>query len=106
MTPYSFKLPDLGEGTVDSEIVAWRVGVGEHIDADQPLVDMMTDKATVEITAPVSGKLVSIAGEPGDIIAVGAELAVFAARPGRDSASHQYCNQRPCCNGPDPVRIR
>ena len=77
--PYSFKLPDLGEGTVDSEIVAWRVGVGEHVDADQPLVDMMTDKATVEITAPVSGKLVSIAGEPGDIIAVGAELAVFAA---------------------------
>ncbi len=78
VAPYSFKLPDLGEGTVDSEIVAWRVGVGEHIDADQPLVDMMTDKATVEITAPVSGKLVSMAGEPGDIIAVGAELAVFA----------------------------
>ena len=78
VTPYSFKLPDLGEGTVDSEIVAWRVGIGEHIDADQPLVDMMTDKATVEITAPVSGKLVSMAGEPGDIIAVGAELAVFA----------------------------
>ena len=52
MGSYSFKLPDLGEGTVESEIVAWRAGVGEFINADQPLVDMMTDKATIEITAP------------------------------------------------------
>ena len=78
MDEYSFKLPDLGEGTVESEIVVWRAGVGDAVDADQPLVDMMTDKATIEITAPVSGTLVSVAGEPGDIIAVGAELAVFA----------------------------
>ena len=75
---YSFKLPDLGEGTVESEIVAWRAGVGDLVSTDQPLVDMMTDKATIEITAPVSGELVSVAGGPGDIIAVGAELAVFA----------------------------
>ena len=79
VTPYSFKLPDLGEGTVESEIVAWRAGVGDFVSADQPLVDMLTDKATIEITAPVSGRLVAVAGEPGDIIAVGAELAVFAA---------------------------
>ena len=78
MAEYSFKLPDLGEGTVESEIVAWRAGVGDAIEADQPLVDVMTDKATIEITAPVSGTLVSVAGEPGDVIAVGAELAVFA----------------------------
>ena len=78
MAEYSFKLPDLGEGTVESEIVVWRAGVGDAVEADQPLVDMMTDKATIEITAPVSGTLVSVAGEPGDIIAVGAELAVFA----------------------------
>ena len=78
MVSYSFKLPDLGEGTVESEIVAWRAGIGDQVSADQPLVDMMTDKATIEITAPVSGELVSLAGEPGDIIAVGAELAVFA----------------------------
>lgn len=78
MTSYSFKLPDLGEGTVESEIVTWRAGIGEFVSADQPLVDMMTDKATIEITAPVSGRLVSVAGDPGDIIAVGAELAVFA----------------------------
>ena len=78
MASYSFKLADLGEGTVESEIVAWRVNVGDMVSADQPLVDMMTDKATIEITAPVSGRLISIAGEPGDVIAVGAELAVFA----------------------------
>ncbi len=78
MAEYSFKLPDLGEGTVESEIVVWRAGVGDAVEADQPLVDMMTDKATIEITAPVSGTLVSVAGEPGDVIAVGAELAVFA----------------------------
>jgi 2-oxoisovalerate dehydrogenase E2 component (dihydrolipoyl transacylase) len=78
MGSYSFKLPDLGEGTVESEIVAWRVNVGDPVGADQPLVDMMTDKATIEITAPVSGTLVSVAGEPGDDIKVGAELAVFA----------------------------
>ncbi len=77
MGSYSFKLPDLGEGTVESEIVAWHAGVGDFINADQPLVDMMTDKATIEITAPVSGRLGSVAGEPGDMIPVGAELAVI-----------------------------
>ena len=79
MTSYSFRLPDLGEGTVDSEIVAWHARVGDEIRAEQPLVDMMTDKATIEITAPVSGKLVAVAGKAGDVIAVGDELAVFAS---------------------------
>ena len=77
-------MPDLGEGTVESEIVAWRAGVGDAIEADQPLVDVMTDKATIEITAPVSGTLLSIAGEAGDVIAVGAELAVFATEKGTE----------------------
>ena len=87
MAEYSFKLPDLGEGTVESEIVVWRAGVGDAVEADQPLVDMMTDKATIEITAPVSGTLVSVAGEPGDVIAVGAELAVFATEGDTSHAS-------------------
>ncbi len=77
MSSYSFKLPDLGEGTVASEIVEWRVRVGDFINADQPLVDVMTEKATIEITAPVSGKVISLAGIPGDVIPVGAELVVF-----------------------------
>jgi len=77
MSQFIFKLPDLGEGSVESEIVAWRVQAGDLIQMDDPLVDMMTDKATVEITAPVSGTVLSLAGRPGDVVAVGAELAAF-----------------------------
>lgn len=100
MADYSFKLPDLGEGTVESEIVAWRAGVGDAVEADQPLVDVMTDKATIEITAPVTGTLVSIAGEPGEVIAVGAELAVFAtdgekaSRPQTSPAIRRLARER------------
>ena len=85
MSSYSFKLPDLGEGTVESEIVEWQVRVGDMVNADQPLVDMMTDKATIEITAPVSGKVISLGGQPGDVIPVGSELVVFAASPDKPS---------------------
>ena len=91
-------MPDLGEGTVESEIVVWRAGVGDAIEADQPLVDIMTDKATIEITAPVSGTLVSVAGEPGDIIQVGAELAVFATEKGTE------LNSVPGESAPAPTR--
>ena len=98
MAEYSFKLPDLGEGTVESEIVAWRAGVGDTIETDQPLVDVMTDKATIEITAPVSGTLVSVAGEPGEVIAVGAELAVFATEKGTE------LNSVPGESAPAPAR--
>jgi 2-oxoisovalerate dehydrogenase E2 component (dihydrolipoyl transacylase) len=84
MSTYTFKLPDLGEGTVESEIVEWRVQPGDRVQAEQPLVDMMTDKATVEITSPVSGRVVSLAGQPGDVIAVGRELVVFETGDGFD----------------------
>lgn len=77
MGAFIFKLPDLGEGTVESEIVQWRVAPGDIILAEQPLVDMMTDKATVEITSPVSGRVVRLAGNAGDRIAVGADLVEF-----------------------------
>jgi 2-oxoisovalerate dehydrogenase E2 component (dihydrolipoyl transacylase) len=77
MSQHTFKLPDLGEGTVSAEIVAWLAQPGDVIKEDQPLVEMSTDKAVVEVPAPVSGRLVRQAGKPGDKIAVGAELAVF-----------------------------
>jgi 2-oxoisovalerate dehydrogenase E2 component (dihydrolipoyl transacylase) len=77
MSRHVVKLPDLGEGTVSSEIVAWRVKVGDTIAEDQPMVEMATDKAVVEMPAPVSGRVVSLAGEPGDHVAVGAELIVL-----------------------------
>src|ERR1700741_4900030 len=74
MGRYVFKLPDVGEGTAEAEIVAWHVKVGEHIKADQNLVDVMTDKATVEMTSPVSGQVISLHGEPGEKAVVGAPL--------------------------------
>jgi 2-oxoisovalerate dehydrogenase E2 component (dihydrolipoyl transacylase) len=74
---YVFKLPDLGEGTTKAEIVKWHVATGDIVREDQPLVDMMTDKATMEIPSPVSGAILELHGEPGDTRAVGAELAVF-----------------------------
>jgi 2-oxoisovalerate dehydrogenase E2 component (dihydrolipoyl transacylase) len=77
MSRYVFKLPDLGEGAVDAEVVAWRVTAGEEVQEDQPLVEMLTQKATVEVPAPVSGRVLSITGAPGERVAVGAELAVF-----------------------------
>jgi 2-oxoisovalerate dehydrogenase E2 component (dihydrolipoyl transacylase) len=77
MTRYVFKMPDLGEGTVEAEIVAWHVKVGDHVDEDQVMAEVMTEKAAVEVPAPVTGRVVSIAGGPGDMIRVGAELIVF-----------------------------
>jgi 2-oxoisovalerate dehydrogenase E2 component (dihydrolipoyl transacylase) len=75
---YVFKLPDVGEGIAEAEIVAWHVAVGEDVKEDQPLVDVMTEKATVEIGAPVSGKLLSRKGEAGDMVPIGNELVTIA----------------------------
>lgn len=77
MAQFVFKLPDVGEGTAEAEIVAWHVRVGDVVKEDAPLLDVMTDKATVEMTAPVSGRIVSIQGEPGDMAPVGSAIAVF-----------------------------
>ncbi|GAN00062.1 dihydrolipoamide acyltransferase component [alpha proteobacterium U9-1i] len=77
MGQYVFKLPDVGEGTAEAEIVAWHVRVGDIVKEDAPLVDVMTDKATVEMTSPVSGKIVSLTGEPGEMAPVGSAIAVF-----------------------------
>ncbi len=77
MGQYVFKLPDVGEGTAEAEIVAWHVRVGDIVKEDAPLVDVMTDKATVEMTSPVSGKIVSLHGEPGEMAPVGSAIAIF-----------------------------
>ena len=74
MGKYVFKLPDVGEGTAEAEIVAWHVKVGDTIHEDQNMVDVMTDKATVEMTSPVSGKVIALHGEPGAMAAVGSAL--------------------------------
>ncbi|AGH48071.1 branched-chain alpha-keto acid dehydrogenase subunit E2 [Sphingomonas sp. MM-1] len=77
MARFTFKLPDIGEGIAEAEIVAWHVAVGDVVEEDQPLADMMTDKATVEMTAPVAGKVVEIGGGVGDMLAIGSALAIF-----------------------------
>ncbi len=74
---YVFKLPDVGEGTAEAELVAWHVAVGDAVSEDQILADVMTDKATVEITSPVEGVVVALHGEPGKAQAVGGPLVSF-----------------------------
>lgn len=77
MSEYTFKLPDLGEGTVEAEIAEWMVKVGDVVAEEDPICAMLTDKAAVELTAPVSGKVLSVAGQEGDMVTVGSALIVF-----------------------------
>ena len=77
MARFSFRLPDIGEGIAEAEIVAWHVKIGDRIEEDANLADMMTDKATVEMESPVSGLVVELAGEVGDMIPIGSTLAVI-----------------------------
>jgi 2-oxoisovalerate dehydrogenase E2 component (dihydrolipoyl transacylase) len=92
MSRYVFKLPDLGEGTVAAEIVGWRVKPGDVVAEDDVLVEVMTEKAAVEVPAPVSGRVVSTTGSPGDTVPVGAELIVLetgaAAATGATAAAN------------------
>lgn len=77
MGRYVFKLPDIGEGIVAAELIEWHVQPGDEVAQDDLIVEVMTDKATVEITAPVSGKVLTLAGEAGDQVAVGSALITF-----------------------------
>jgi 2-oxoisovalerate dehydrogenase E2 component (dihydrolipoyl transacylase) len=87
MSTYSFKLPDVGEGIAEAEIVAWHVKVGDIVEEDAPLADVMTNKATIEIASPVAGKVVSLAGEVGEQIAIGSSLTVFELPGGKPQRS-------------------
>jgi 2-oxoisovalerate dehydrogenase E2 component (dihydrolipoyl transacylase) len=86
MSQFTFKMPDLGEGTVDAEIVAWHTKPGDTVSEDQLIVEVMTDKAAVEVPAPVSGRVVSVTGAPGDKVAVGSPLIVFELTEGAKPA--------------------
>src|SRR5579862_7934514 len=122
MGTHVFRLPDVGEGIAEAEIVAWHVKVGESIKEDQPLVDVMTEKATVEIGAPVSGKVVERKGEAGDLVPVGTELVVIAtdgdrarsvgrspsplAGEGRGEGSTPSSQIKPPAPGPETMSAR
>lgn len=77
MGRYVFKLPDVGEGTAEAELVGWHVKVGDRVAEDQIVADVMTDKATVEITSPVGGTVSKLHGEPGQMLAVRGPLVEF-----------------------------
>ena len=77
MSEYIFNLPDLGEGLVEAEIAEWMVKVGDIVNEEDPVGAMLTDKAAVELSAPVTGRVVSLGGEVGDTLAVGAPMVVF-----------------------------
>jgi len=77
VSEYIFKLPDLGEGMVESEIGEWFISVGDQVSEEDLVGTMMTDKAAIELSSPITGKVIRLAGEPGDIVAVGAALIVF-----------------------------
>lgn len=89
MPKFTFNLPDIGEGIAEAEIVAWHVKVGDQITEDQPLADMMTDKATVEMESPVSGVVTKVAGEAGDVIAIGSMLVEIEAASDVSDVSHK-----------------
>ncbi len=98
---YKFKLPDIGEGIAEAEIVAWHVKVGDTIGEDQQIADMMTDKATVEMESPVAGKVVELAGEVGDQIPIGSVLAVIETE-GEDRGEETSADseaERPLADG-------
>ena len=89
MSEYRYKMPDVGEGIVEAEIVEWHVKEGDTVAEDQHVLDVMTDKATVEIPCAVNGKVKKLVGEPGDVIAVGTEIMfidVDGAVPDEDEA--------------------
>jgi 2-oxoisovalerate dehydrogenase E2 component (dihydrolipoyl transacylase) len=102
MARYEFKLPDIGEGIAEAEIVAWHVKVGDTIEEDQQIADLMTDKATVEMESPVGGKIVELAGEVGDQVPIGSVLAVIETE-GADRAAEPVADskdERPLGDGP------
>jgi len=82
MSEFVFKMPDLGEGTVDAEIVAWHAKPGDAVTEDQLIVEVMTTRRPWKCRPPVSGRVVSITGGPGDKVAVGSTLIVFEVGDG------------------------
>ena len=85
MARFEFKLPDIGEGIAEAEIVAWHVKIGDEIAEDQQIADMMTDKPTVEMESPVAGKVIELAGEVGDQVPIGSVLAVIETEQHSDA---------------------
>jgi len=102
MARFTFKLPDIGEGISEAEIVAWHVKVGERVEEDQQVADMMTDKATVEMESPVSGVVVELAGEVGDQVSIGAALVVIEM----DADADVSAEEAPALRVDEPTELK
>jgi 2-oxoisovalerate dehydrogenase E2 component (dihydrolipoyl transacylase) len=85
MTLRIVKLPDVGEGVAEAELVEWHVSVGDTVTTETVLAEVMTDKATVEISAPVAGVITFLAGAPGDVLAIGSDFAAIEMDDGLPS---------------------
>jgi 2-oxoisovalerate dehydrogenase E2 component (dihydrolipoyl transacylase) len=103
MSRYIFKMPDLGEGTVSAEVVAWHVKPGDLVQEDQVMCEVMTEKAAVEMPSPVTGRIVSITGQPGDMVAVGSELVVFDTDAASAAAGDAPAAKMPPPSPPVPL---
>ena len=103
MARYEFKLPDIGEGIAEAEVVAWHVKIGDAVTEDQPIADMMTDKATVELESPVAGKVLELAGDVGDQIPIGSVLIVL------ETEGEGQATEDPIADGmadvPEPLQV-
>ena len=86
MATLEFKLPDIGEGVTEGELVQWLVKPGDSVNQDQPLAEIMTDKATVEIPSPQKGTVKELKSKPGDVIKVGATMLVMETGGGATAA--------------------
>ncbi|WP_312219137.1 2-oxo acid dehydrogenase subunit E2 [Brevundimonas sp.] len=104
MGRYVFKLPDVGEGTAEAELVAWHVKVGDRVAEDQIVADVMTDKATVELTSPVAGVVTALHGEPGQMMAVRGPLAELEVE-GEGNAAAEEPAAAPVAAAPEPAPV-
>src|SRR5690349_11454670 len=92
---YDVKLPDIGEGVAEGEIVRWLVKAGENVREDQPLVEVMTDKASVEIPSPRTGTIEALHAEEGAVVPVGTvivSIAVAGGAPAPAAAAHAHAS--------------
>jgi len=92
MAKWEFKLPDIGEGVTEGEVVSWHVKEGDVVQEDQPMVEVMTDKATVTITAPRAGRIAELRGKPGQVIQVHSVLVVFDLDAANAPAQHAHAH--------------
>jgi 2-oxoisovalerate dehydrogenase E2 component (dihydrolipoyl transacylase) len=106
MARFEFRLPDIGEGIAEAEIVAWHIQVGARVEEDQNIADMMTDKATVEMESPVAGVVVALGGEVGDQVPIGATLVVIETETAQGEAAQEEAPQQLASSDGGAVKAR